>query len=143
MKEWLKYGLWFGIIAVALLLILSDFGKYSEGNIIAALIFIPVFPIMILLASLVDLVEGSAGSSFFAAMIASVLVFIGYFIWGAIISKIKSIEGTKKKIFVIVIIIVVFLVLYILYGSIIMLLFSKSITQGIQPIGSFLSLTNK
>jgi len=121
-------------------LILSGFGKYSEGNIIASLIFIPIFPIMILLAPLVDLVEGSAGSSFFAALIASVLVFIGYFIWGVIIGKIKSIEGTKKKIFAIVIIVVVVLVLYFIYTIIMMLLISNSIKQGIQPIGSFLPL---
>tara|TARA_Y100000310_G_C20158583_1_gene568060 strand:- start:60 stop:488 length:429 start_codon:yes stop_codon:yes gene_type:complete len=140
MKAWLKYGLRFGIIASLLFLILSGFGAASEGNIIAALIFIPVFPIMILLAPLVDLVEGSAGSSFFAAMIASVLVFIGYFIWGMIISKIKSIESTKKKIITIVVIIVAFLILYFVFGFIMALIMLKGLKQGIQPIELFLSM---
>jgi cytochrome c oxidase assembly factor CtaG len=140
MKAWLKDGLWFGIIASLLFLILSGFGASSEGNIIAALILIPVFPIIILLAPLADLVEGSAGSSFFAAMITSVLVFIGYFIWGMIISKIKSIESTKKKIITIVVIIVAFLILYFVFGFIMVSIISKGIKQGIQPIELFLSM---
>ena len=115
MKAWLKYGLWFGIIASLLFLIFSGFGAAIEGNMIAALILLPAFPIIILLTPLVDFVELS---SFFTAMIISVLVFIGYFIWGMIIGKIKSKDwSTKKKIITIVVIIVAFFI-FLVYAYI-------------------------
>ena len=115
MKAWLKYGLLFGIIASLLFLIFSGFGAAIEANMIAALILLPALPIIILLTPLVDFVELS---SFFNAVILSVLVFIGYFIWGMIIGKIKSKDwSTKKKIITIVVIIVAFFI-FLVYAYI-------------------------
>ena len=132
MKAWLKYGLWFGIIASLLFLIFSGFGAAIEGNMIAALILLPAFPIIILLTPLVDFVELS---SFFTAMIISVLVFIGYFIWGMIIGKIKSKDwSTKKKIITIVVIIVAFLILYFVYIIFQNIKFNRISKQGAQAI---------
>jgi len=132
MKAWLKYGLLFGIIASLLFLIFSGFGAAIEGNMIAALILLPAFPIIILLTPLVDFVELS---SFFTAMIISVLVFIGYFIWGMIIGKIKSKDwSTKKKIITIVVIIVAFLILYFVYIIFQNIKFNRISKQGAQAI---------
>ena len=118
MKAWLKEGLWFGIIASLLFLILSGFGAWSEGNIIKALIFILVFPIMPIMILLTPLVDFIIFSSFFTTMTVSVLVFIGYFIWGMIIGKIKSKDwSTKKKIITIVVIIVAFFI-FLVYAYI-------------------------
>ncbi len=70
---------------------------------------------MILLTPLVDFI---IFSSFFTTMTVSVLVFIGYFIWGMIIGKIKSKDwSTKKKIITIVVIIVAFFI-FLVYAYI-------------------------
>lgn len=106
MKAWLKYGLYFGIIAFML--------SFIENWIIKILIQIPILPLRILYPRLVSLIDDG---SFFRIIIKSILYFIGYFMGGMVIGIIKTIENRKKKMILIAITIIIFAisVLFFIY----------------------------